>query len=88
MAKAWYRFAAFGQPGALESGANWAPQTESAAPVMKFQVPWVPLGQEENPDWPWIFCWVSGKIRDLASEVTDPAMIWALEDEFSTQGQC
>lgn len=38
MAKAWYRFAAFGQPGALESGANWAPQTESAAPVMKFQV--------------------------------------------------
>ena len=92
MARAWYRFAAFGQPGALESGANWAPQTESTAPVMKFQAPWVPFSLLGSP---WarkkiqighgffdIFCWVSVKIRDLASEVTDHAMIWALEDEF------
>ena len=63
MAKAWYRFAAFGHPGALDSGANWAPQTESTAPVMKFQAhngsPWVPVEIPLGSPWvplrsPWV----------------------------------
>lgn len=38
MAGAWYRFAAFGHPGTLDSGPLWAPQTDIRAPLMKFQV--------------------------------------------------
>ena len=82
--RAWYRFAAFGQPGALESGCQLGTANgkhgasdEIPGPLGSPSVSLGPLGPGRKSrlamDFLIFFVGVSVKIRDLASEVTDHA---------------